>query len=125
MNNQIKYARKCDVTNKGMNEGWVWGDGTFYTSTKELTLAECRKDREHILEAIQNIGCELDEIDNVQDDDDLKTLESAIQNADKNQDTDDDLLIIGYYADYLYYTEWEEIEDDWYYLEDGTEIQTV
>lgn len=125
MDNQIKYARLCDVTNKGMNEGWVWGDGVFYTSTKELTLAECRKDREHILEAIKNIGCEINELDNVQDDDDLKTLESAIQRADKNEDTDDDLLNIGYYTDYLYYTEWEEIEDDWHYLEDGTYVETI
>ncbi len=125
MSNEMKYARRCDVTNKGMNEGWVWGNGVFYTSTKELTLAECRKDREHILEAIKNIGCEIDELDNVQDDDDFKTLESAIQRADKNEDTDDDLLTIGYYADYVYYTEWDVVEEDWHYLEDGTEIQTI
>ena len=78
MSNEIKYARKCDVTGKGMNEGWVWGDGVFYTSTKELTLAECRKDREYILEAIKNIGCDLNELDTVQSDDDLKELQSAI-----------------------------------------------
>ena len=39
-----KYARRCDVTGKGMNEGWCWGDGMFYTSTKEDTIAELRKD---------------------------------------------------------------------------------
>ena len=32
-----------------MNNGWVWGDGVFYTSTEEITLKECRKDREHII----------------------------------------------------------------------------
>ena len=125
MKEPMKYARKCTVSGKGMNEGWVWGDGIHYTSTLELTHAECRKDREHILEAIRNIGCEIDELDNVQDDDDFTKLESAIQRADKNEDSDDDLLTIGYYADYVYYTEWDEIEDDWYYLEDGTEIETI
>jgi hypothetical protein len=39
-----KYARKCDVTGRGMNEGWVWGEGTYYTSTKEVTIAELRSD---------------------------------------------------------------------------------
>ena len=124
MSNEIKYARRCDITNKGMNNGWVWGDGVFYTSTKELTLEECRKDREHILEVIKNIRCEISELDNVQNDKDFKTLESAIQRLDNNEDSNEDLLTIGYYTDYLYYTDWDVIEDDWYYLEDGTEIQT-
>lgn len=39
-----KFARVCDVTGKGMNEGWCWGDGSFYTATKEATIAELRKD---------------------------------------------------------------------------------
>jgi len=38
-----KYARRCDVTGKGMNEGWCWGDGAFYTKTKKDTVAELRK----------------------------------------------------------------------------------
>lgn len=38
-----KFARRCDVTGKGMNEGWCWGDGMFYTESKEDTLAELRK----------------------------------------------------------------------------------
>jgi hypothetical protein len=40
-----RYARKCDITGKGMNEGWCWGDGAFYTSTLEATLKELRKDQ--------------------------------------------------------------------------------
>ena len=112
MSNEIKYARKCDITNKGMNNGWVWGDGVFYTSTKELTLEKCRKDREHILEFIKNIGCEIGEIDNVQNDEDFKTLESAVQRLDNNEDSDEDLLTIGYYTDYLYYTDWDVDEFD-------------
>jgi len=26
----IRYARKCFITGKGMNSGWVFGDGDFY-----------------------------------------------------------------------------------------------
>lgn len=39
-----RYARVCDVTGKGMNEGWCWGDGSFYTATLEVTISELRKD---------------------------------------------------------------------------------
>ncbi len=124
MKEQKKYARKCDITGKGMNEGWVWGDGVFYTSTEELTLKECRKDREHIINAIKNLGCELDELDTVYDKTDLNNLKQAIERANKDEDTNEDLLLIGYNADYLYYTEWDEIDEDLHYLEDGTEIET-
>lgn len=30
------YARKCDVTGLGMNDGWVFGIENFYCCTKEL-----------------------------------------------------------------------------------------
>tara|TARA_Y100001963_G_C6730990_1_gene423868 strand:+ start:667 stop:1050 length:384 start_codon:yes stop_codon:yes gene_type:complete len=124
MNKSKKYARKCDASGKGMNEGWVWGNGVYYTSTLELTLAECRNDREYILDAINNLGCELNKLDSIQDEDDLSLLKDAIERADKNEDSDQDLLQIGYHADYLYYTEWEELDEDYHYLEDGTEIVT-
>lgn len=39
-----KYARKCDITGVGMNDGWCWGDGMFYSATLEDTIAELRKD---------------------------------------------------------------------------------
>lgn len=41
-----KFARKCDITKEGMNEGWVWYDGGFYTKYKEDTIKELRKDNE-------------------------------------------------------------------------------
>lgn len=124
MSNEVKYARKCDVTNKGMNEGWCWGDGIFYTSTEEITLKQCIKDREHILFGMKNLGCDLDELDTVQSDDDLKELKSAIERVNRNEDTASDLLTIGYHTDYLYFTQWDEIDDDYHYLEDGTYIET-
>ena len=39
-----RYARRCDVTHKGMNEGWCFGDGDFYTATKDSTITELRKE---------------------------------------------------------------------------------
>ena len=39
-----RFARICSITNEGMNEGWCWGDGMFYTKYKEDTLKELRKD---------------------------------------------------------------------------------
>ena len=34
----IKFARKCDVTGRGMNEGYVFGDGEQYACDKESAL---------------------------------------------------------------------------------------
>tara|TARA_R100001163_G_C5011530_1_gene157283 strand:+ start:232 stop:600 length:369 start_codon:yes stop_codon:yes gene_type:complete len=109
----MKYARKCNVTGEGMNEGWVWGEGEFYTSTLDITLSECRKDRDSILNVIINdeLRCELYELDTVQTEDDLTELKNAIERAEKNIETDEDLLCIGYHTEYLYYTEWECEED--------------
>ncbi|HEY1171085.1 MAG TPA: hypothetical protein VGH19_06900 [Verrucomicrobiae bacterium] len=30
-----RYARKCDITGMGMNEGWMFGSGEQYAATKE------------------------------------------------------------------------------------------
>jgi hypothetical protein len=30
-----RFARKCDATGKGMNEGYVFGDGLMYFAQKE------------------------------------------------------------------------------------------
>jgi hypothetical protein len=45
--NQTKiktFARKCDVTQKGMNAGYVFGDGAFYCKYKKDALKEVLKD---------------------------------------------------------------------------------
>lgn len=39
-----KFARKCDVTGEGMNKGWIWGEGAFYTKYLPDTIKELRKD---------------------------------------------------------------------------------
>jgi hypothetical protein len=98
----IKFARKCDVTGRGMNEGWVWGEGTYYTSTKEVTIAELRSD-------IQDGAYDFDEVGA----DALLKL------------SDDELLQYAYDSDVLYYTEWEEIDDDVYYDAEGNEFKIM
>ena len=39
-----RYARQCNITNEGMDEGWIWHEGTFYTKYETDTVAELRKD---------------------------------------------------------------------------------
>lgn len=40
----MKYARQCSVTSEGMNSGWVWFDGAFYTKYERDTALELHKD---------------------------------------------------------------------------------
>jgi hypothetical protein len=81
-----RFARKCDATGRGMNRGYVVGDGEMYFS-EEQDLIEWLKDvaKEESLE-----------------------FES------------DELMMEHYYVEELYYyTEWDEIDDDEWYDEDG------
>ena len=32
----MKYARKCSITGRGMNRGWVFNDGEFYVKDDVL-----------------------------------------------------------------------------------------
>ena len=90
-----RYARKCDATGRGMNEGFVVGDGELYFS-----------DEKYLIEY-------------------LRTLDWEDSNGVISSDmkTDDDLMDFCYNEELYYYTEWEEIEDDWYYDEDGNEYE--
>ena len=108
-NETIYYARKCSITNEGMNEGWVWCEGAFYTSTLELTYQELRKDREQILE-IADECIERQTI--LQDESRWKEFEKAIDKAKQNKETDRDLLEIAYQIDYVYWTDWHSYEED-------------
>lgn len=100
-----KAPRYCSVTGDGMWEGWVWGDGAFYTSTEELTHAECIKDRNTIVEMTLEEELPYNEID------DWDRLRAK---AKSNPDalTGAELLELGYAVDYVYYTDW--CEDDMY-----------
>ena len=98
-----RYARKCDATGRGMNEGFVVGDGELYFSEKKYLL-------EH-----------------------LRTLDWEDSNGvnSKDMQTDDDLMDFCYNEELYYYTKWEEIDDeiypldssDVYYDEDGNEYE--
>ena len=39
-----RYARRCDVTGKGMNEGFVFGDGDMYFSEEKHLIDYLRRD---------------------------------------------------------------------------------
>ena len=39
----IKYARKCDITNEGMNEGYCIQDGLMYIKYEEDMIKHLRK----------------------------------------------------------------------------------
>ena len=96
-----KYARKCDVTGKGMNEGWCWDEGAFYTATKEATVSKLRK---KIAEGYNPT---------------LLGIEELLEKPD------DELIDIAYEDELLYWTEWndEDIEEQgYYYKEDGDEV---
>ena len=40
----MKYARQCNVTAEGMNDGWCWYDGIFYSKYESDTMTELRLD---------------------------------------------------------------------------------
>jgi hypothetical protein len=96
-----RYARVCDVTGKGMNEGWCWGDGSFYTATLEDTIKELRSD-------INDGAYDFDELGK-------ETLLNM---------SDDELMTYAYDNDVLYWTSWyDELleEGDTYFDEEGNE----
>lgn len=92
-----KFARRCDATGKGINEGFVVGDGELHFATKFELLKH------------------------------LRTLNWEDCNGKKSTDcvTSDALLKFFYNEDYYYYTEWEELDDDVYYDAEGNEYETL
>ena len=99
-----KYARKCDITGRGMNEGYCWGDGMFYTATSEDTIKELRSD------IVKSEGDEY-----------WSTSKDRLLVM-----TDEELLDWGYEQDMYYYTEWydeEYCEGDTYYDKEGNEYE--
>jgi hypothetical protein len=90
-----KFARRCDATGKGINEGYVVGDGELYFYEKEDLIKHLR------------------EFD----------WEDCNGNHSTDCETDDELLEFFYNEEYYYYTEWEEIDDDCYYDAEGNEYE--
>ena len=90
-----KFARRCDATGKGINEGYVVGDGELYFYEKEDLLKHLRKLNYVDCNGKYSIDCP----------------------------TDTELLEFFYNEEYYYYTEWEEIDDDCYYDAEGNEYE--
>lgn len=84
---KFKFARQCDATKNGMNEGYVVSDGMLYFSTREYLLEHLRS-----LEYVDSNG----------------KLSTDITN-------DNDLLDFFYNDDYYYYTTFEQLDSgEWY-----------
>ena len=81
----MKYARKCSITNEGMNKGYVWCDGMYYLKYEKDLIAHIRKQGDSTF----------------------------------NEASDEYLLTESYNAEDYYYTEWDEIDGDYYYTADG------
>lgn len=97
---KFKFARRCDATNRGMNEGFCFGDGEMYFST-----------REHLLEH-------------------LRTIEWVDCNGNLSTDCNGDEELLDFFFDeeMYYHTAWEELdEDEWYEsdYEDGRDAVLV
>lgn len=91
----MKYARRCDATGRGINEGYVFGDGdTLYFSTKELLIEF------------------------------MKTLDWEDDDGNLSQDLtdDDDIMEYFYNEDAYYYTEWDAVDEDEWYDEEGNKF---
>jgi len=102
----MKYARKCSVTGEGMNEGWVWGDGGFYTKYLEDTLAECLKDEDEILRSMRD-GC-YEAYNEPHSEEEISEWQELTYKVEHGEAlTREELLLIGFRMDYLYFTEWE------------------
>ena len=82
-----KFARRCDATGRGMNEGYVVNDGELYFSNEE-----------HLINWIRGRG----------------GMEGL---------SDEFILNEAYNEEEYYYTEWEELDDDIFYDEDGNEYE--
>jgi len=84
---RFKFARRCDATNNGINEGFCFGDGEMYFST-----------RAHLLEH-------------------LRTIEWVNCKGKLSTDCNDDEELLDFFFDeeMYYHTQWEELDDDeWY-----------
>jgi hypothetical protein len=52
MSETFKFARKCDVTGEGMNEGWVIAGGCSYIKYEADALAHAKEEGYDSIEAL-------------------------------------------------------------------------
>ena len=83
-----KFARKCSVTGRGMNAGYVFNEGEMYFMNEEDLITFLRH-----------------------------------RNTEENKYLSDEFLLSeAYEQDEYYYTEWDEVDQDEYYDEQGNEF---
>ena len=104
----MKYARECSVTGEGMNAGWVFGDGVFYAKYEKDALAECRRDRDAILQDIEDVDISMIQDQFCEEDAGWKLFNDAVQRALQGKEPDEDLMTLAFQTDYAYYTEWDD-----------------
>ena len=80
---EILYARQCDITGEGMNEGYCIEDGLMYIKYEKDMI-------KHLREVEKKGNLEYD------------------KDVSEGRLTDDWLIEDYYKADYYYWTEWEE-----------------
>jgi len=83
---RILYARQCDITGEGMNDGYCIGDGLMYIKYEKDMI-------KHIREVEKEGNLDYD------------------KDVSEGRLTDDWLIEDYYKADYYYWTEWECEED--------------
>ena len=81
------FARVCDITKKGMNEGFCIGDGAMYIKD-EVNMIK------HLREVEKEGNPDYDE------------------DVSEGRLTDDYLLNEYYNAEYYYFTDWYDVEDE-------------
>lgn len=92
-----KFARRCDATGKGINDGYV---------VEHFDILLHFESVDELLKHLKSLDWE--DIDG---------------NKSKDCESDDDLLEYFYNEEYYYYTEWDETDiDDCYYDAEGNEF---
>lgn len=95
MAEQAKFARCCDITGKGMNSGYY---------------IECGERDPNNTDNVIHYVSSKELMDKLLDDCGYNRVnEYATINTDE---------------EWFYYTEWEELDEDEHFLEDGTRIET-
>ena len=97
---EVRYARKCDTTGEGMNEGYCWGEGEQHTKYRKDVIKELRADIENGMYH-------------------AKFMEQYYGTKDpKNiphKDWDNDRIFNwGFDLDMFYWTTWEAEDGEWY-----------
>jgi hypothetical protein len=125
MEKTVKYARRCDITGEGMNEGWVWCDGAFYSKYLKDTMTECVNDEEHIIEGL--IGANYEPYNAPEGDRDINSFNEICDKVmAKEALTPEQLLNLAFITDYCFFTNWHEDPDayeDGYYAADGKWVE--